>query len=153
MRPGGREDLRRLLPDALRAGTAAGIAMIPFAAVFRARGLRINEYGAKTLALLVGRVEEPLHTLLTFAQHLVISWIVAVPLLLLLERIAARRARIAVGLGYGAAFYVAVNSIALPLAFGDPTPWQLGAEVVAPSLFVHLVYGLVVALVARRPGG
>ena len=34
----------------VRAGTAAGLAMIPFAAVFRARGLRVNEYGRKTLS-------------------------------------------------------------------------------------------------------
>jgi uncharacterized membrane protein YagU involved in acid resistance len=123
--------------------------MIPFAAVFRARGLRINEYGAKTLELLVGSVAAPLQYLLTFVQHLLISWLVAVPLLLLLVRLPRRRDRIAAGLVYGAAFYVGVNSLALPLAFGDPTPWQLGFAVVYPSLVVHLVYGLVVALLAR----
>lgn len=135
--------------EALRTGTVAGLAMIPFAAVFRARGLRINEYGAKTLALLVGHVEGPLHYALTLAQHMVISWVVAVPLLVVLAHVARHRDRIALGLVYGAGFYAVVNSLLLPLAFGDATPWQLGFETVYPSLVVHLVYGLVVALLAR----
>jgi hypothetical protein len=144
-----RHDAGWLLRDALRAGTAGGLAMIPFAAVFRARGLRVNEYGRKTLALVVGDVPPGLHYLLTFVQHLVISWIASAPLLLLLAVLPDRRARLLVGLAYGAAFYVAVNSLALPLAFGDPTPWTLGAGVVAPSLVIHLVYGAVVAWFAR----
>ena len=38
------------------------------------------------------------------------------------------------------------------LGGGDPTPWQLGVAVVAPSLVVHLVYGITVALAwAWRP--
>ena len=123
--------------------------MIPFAWLFRARGLRVNEYGRKTLALVVGDVAPPLHTLLTFAQHMLISWLAAVPLLLALRRIDARRTRLLVGAVYGAGFYVAMNSWALPLAFGDPTPWQLGFETVYPSLFIHLVYGVAIALTAR----
>lgn len=138
----------RLLREALRAGTLAGLAMIPFAAVFRASGLRINEYGAKTLVLLVGEVAGPVHLLLTFAQHLVISWVASLPLLLAVGRVARRRDRGLIGLAYGAAFYVVVNSLALPIAFGDPTPWQLGFETVYPSLVVHLVYGFVVAILA-----
>ena len=114
-----------LAREALRTGTIAGLAMIPFAALFRIFGLRINEYGRKTLELLVGEVASPLHDLLTFVQHMIISWVV----------------------------YVAVNSLALPLAFGDPTPWQLGAGTVYPSLAVHLVYGLVLAWVARAAPG
>jgi uncharacterized membrane protein YagU involved in acid resistance len=137
-----------LIRETLRAGTVAGLAMVPFAAVFRALGLRVNEYGRKTLELLVGEVAPPLHQILTLAQHLVISWTVAVPLLLLLRGIPERRARLLVGATYGAAFYVGVNSLALPLAFGDPTPWQLGFTTVYPSLVIHLVYGVVLALVA-----
>lgn len=142
-----------MLREALRTGTLAGLAMIPFAAVFRAVGLRINEYGKKTLELVVGPVAEPLHTVLTFVQHMLISWCVAVLLLLLLARIEDRRVRVAVGAGYGAAFYVVVNSWALPLWFGDPTPWALGFETVYPSLLIHLVYGVVVGLAApaHRP--
>jgi uncharacterized membrane protein YagU involved in acid resistance len=135
--------------EAVRAGTAAGLAMIPFAAVFQRLGLRVNEYGRKTLELFVGSVSPPVHYLLTFIQHLAISWIVAVPLVLLLGQISRKRNKLLVGLAYGAAFYVAVNSLALPVAFGDPTPWRLGFTVVYPSLFIHLVYGFTVALLAR----
>jgi hypothetical protein len=138
-----------LLREAIRSGTLAGIAMIPFAALFRARGLRINEYGAKTLELLVGKTDGPLHFLLMLALHLAISCVVAVPLILVLGRMARLRDRILLGLAYGAGFYVVVNSLALPFAFGDPTPWQLGFETVYPSLSVHLVYGFVVALLAH----
>jgi hypothetical protein len=147
--PSRRDQLVVLIREVLRAGTLAGLAMIPFAAVFRARGLRINEYGARTLELLVGPVAEPLHTVLTLVQHMIISWVVSVPLLLLLSSFPTRSARIAFGLVYGAAFYVAMNSLALPFAFGDPTPWQLGFETVYPSLVVHLVYGGVLAWFAR----
>lgn len=145
-----RHGRRALAREALRAGIAGGVAMIPFAAFFRARGLRINEYGRKTLALFVGDVAPPLHLLLTLVQHLIISCLVAVPLLLLLTRVAGR-ARLVTGVLYGAAFYAVVNSLALPFAFGDPTPWQLGFATIYPSLSIHLVYGLVVALMAR-PG-
>jgi len=137
-----------MIGEALRSGTIAGLAMIPFAAVFRFCGLRINEYGRKTLELLVGDVAPPLHVLLTLVQHLVISWVVAVPLLWLVRGMGDRRARVLVGTTYGAAFYVAVNSFALPFAFGDPTPWALGFGAVYPSLLIHLVYGFAVALTA-----
>jgi len=123
--------------------------MIPFAAVFQRLGLRVNEYGRKTLELFVGEVSSPVHYLLTLIQHLAISWVVAVPLLLLLGGLSRRRNKLLVALAYGATFYAAVNSLALPLAFGDPTPWRLGFAVVYPSLFIHLVYGFTVALLAR----
>jgi uncharacterized membrane protein YagU involved in acid resistance len=137
-----------LIRRTLRTGTVAGIAMIPFGVVFRIFGLRINEYGRKTLTLVVGEVRPPGAIVLTLLQHLVISWIVAVPLLFLLERIAQRRTRVLVGMAYGAAFYAIVNSLALPFAFGDPMPWQLGLDAVYSSLTVHLVYGAVIALTA-----
>jgi len=138
-----------LIREALRAGTAAGLAMVPFAAVFQRFGLRVNEYGRKTLALVVGDVSAPLQYLMALVQHLAISGAVAVPLLLLLGRRSWKRNRLLVGLAYGALFYVAVNSLALPIAFGDPTPWRLGFSVVYPSLVIHLVYGFTVALLAR----
>jgi uncharacterized membrane protein YagU involved in acid resistance len=141
-----------VLRETLRTGTIAGLAMIPFAALFRSFGLRVNEYGRKTLALAVGDVAPPLHTVLTFAQHLLISWVAALPLLLALRFVPTRRARVLTGAVYGAGFYVVMNSLALPLAFGDPTPWQLGFETVYPSLFIHLVYGVAIGLVARYQG-
>lgn len=124
--------------------------MVPFAAAFRAQGLRVNEYGRKTLALAVGDVAPGLHYLLSFLQHMTISVVAALPLLMMLAGRPGRTQRLAIGLAYGAAFYVAVNSLALPLAFGDPTPWQLGFAVVTPSLTIHLVYGVVVAIAAPR---
>jgi len=142
-----------MLREALRIGTAAGLAMIPFAAVFRRLGLRVNEYGRKTLGLVVGDVPQGVHYLLTFLQHLVISWIAAIPLLLVLREVHGRRRRVLVGLAYGAIFYVVVNSFALPIAFGDPTPWQLGATVVYPSLVIHLVYGGVIGALAGPTSG
>ena len=146
--PRRRDTRMALIRDTLRSGTVAGLAMIPVGALFRVFGLRINEYGRKTLALIVGEVRPPLNILLTFIQHLLISWVVAVPLLLLLDRIADRRTRVLVGVVYGAAFYGIVNSLALPFAFGDPTPWQLGLDAVYPSLVVHLIYGAAVSLMA-----
>jgi len=135
--------------DVLRSGTIAGLAMIPFGAVFQASGLRVNEYGRKTLALLVG--EQPLRLLylLGFFQHILISWFAAVPLLLLLAR-TGNQSRLLVGALYGAMFYVVVNSVSLPLAFGDPSPWSLGLGSVYPSLVVHLVFGITVALTAPQ---
>ena len=138
-----------LIRETLRTGTAAGLAMVPFAVIFQRLGLRVNEYGRKTLALLIGDVSAPLQFLFTFIQHLAISWVVAVPLLMLLGRRSRRRDQLLVGLAYGASFYVAVNSLALPFAFGDPTPWRLGFAVVYPSLLIHLVYGFTIALLAR----
>lgn len=85
-----------------------------------------------------------------FLQHTIISWAMAVLLVLILKAVPTRGAKIQVGLAYGALFYVVVNSLALPIAFGDPTPWQLGASVIFPSLVVHLVYGAVIAAFARR---
>jgi hypothetical protein len=145
------------LREATRSGTLAGLAMIPAAAIFRTRGLRVNEYGRKTLELLVGEVAPPFDLALSFAQHLVISVLAALPLLLLFERFfawkvewrAERRTRALIGTAYGAGFYVAMNSLALPIAFGDPTPWTLGFETVYPSLTIHLIYGAVLGGTAR----
>jgi hypothetical protein len=123
--------------------------MIPFAAMFRARDMRVNEYGRKTLELLVGDVASPTRELLMFAQHVVISWAAALPLLWWLGRTElGRGTRALVGLAYGTTFYVVVNSLLLPLAFGDPTPWRLGPATIVPSLFIHLVFGAVVAVLA-----
>jgi hypothetical protein len=140
---------RALTGDALRAGTLAGLAMMPFGAAFRAAGLRINEYGPKTLALVLGDLEPPLAGIAGFAQHLLISWLAAPPLILAARGLATRSQRALAGALYGAAFYVVVNSLALPVFFGDPTPWALGLRTVFPSLVVHLVYGIVVGVCMR----
>lgn len=142
-------NVRAVVREALRSGTIAGVAMIPFAAVFRSFGLRVNEYGPKTLQLLVADAPAPLHSLLILIQHIVISWFAAVPLVVVLGGTSDRPIRVLVGALYGAAFYIVVNSLALPFAFGDATPWSLGLVTVYPSLIVHVVFGVAVALGAR----
>ena len=148
---GGRGRVATLVREVLLNGTLAGLAMMPFGAAFRSAGLRINEYGPKTLALLVGDLDLPWAGVAGFAQHMVISWGAALPFSLAAPRSTERFASLWWGAAYGAAFYVAVNSLALPLFFGDPTPWALGAAVVLPSFVVHLVYGAVLGALLRSP--
>lgn len=137
--------VRRIALESARAGTAGGLAMVPFGLVFRALGMRINEYGPRTLELVTGELSSPLASqVLSLVQHMLISWFAAVPLILVLRATHDRRRRALAGLAYGIGFYVLVNSLALPLAFGDPTPWELGGSAVLPSLVVHAIYGSVV---------
>jgi uncharacterized membrane protein YagU involved in acid resistance len=83
------------------------------------------------------------------------------PLALLLEsvragaivvpvRINARHRPILAGAAYGALYCVAVNSLALPIFFGDPTPWQPGAATLLPSLIGHVVFGASIGLTSKR---
>ena len=145
-----RRDPWDLLRTALRAGVLAGLAMIPFAAFFRGIGWRVNEYGRKTLELVVGQVASPQRDVLMFFEHMAISVTVAVPFALVLRGESDRGRRMLAGVLYGLAFYVGVNSFALPIAFGDPTPWTLGFTAVFPSLFIHLVYGIVLGAIGAR---
>ncbi len=54
------------------------------------------------------------------------------------------------GAAYGAAYYVAINSLALPIYFNDPLPWQLGASTVLPSLIGHVIFGAVIGRTSRH---
>ena len=65
---------------------------------------------------------------------------------------ALRANRLGDGLLYGLAYYVAVNALALPWLFDDAFPWQLGWSTIYPSLVVHLVFGVSIALTARMFG-
>ena len=56
----------------------------------------------------------------------------------------------AIGAAYGLAYYVVVNSFALPLFFGDPTPWQLGFSFIYPSVLIHLVFGVCIGVTSRK---
>lgn len=135
-----------LLKESVRSGTIASLAMMPFGLLFKLLDLRVGYYGPKLAALVF---DEPTRFVL-FAQHLVIGWVSALPLLLILVRFGRLAAPAAIGATYGLAYYVVVNSLALPLLFADPTPWQLGFNVVYPSLLVHLVFGVSIGLTARR---
>jgi hypothetical protein len=135
-----------LLKESIRSGTIAALAMMPFGLLFRLLDLRIGYYGPKFAALLV---DNPTRLEL-FLQHLVLGWVSALPLLVILVRLQGKADPMAIGAAYGLAYYVVVNSLALPLFFGDLTPWQLGFSFIYPSVIVHLVFGVCVGFTSRR---
>jgi uncharacterized membrane protein YagU involved in acid resistance len=137
---------KALLIESIRSGTIAALVIVPLSPLFKAMGLRIGHYGPKFAALFFN---DPQPWLL-FVQHLVVGWLSALPLLVLLLRTHAGTRPILGGALYGAAYYVAVNSLALPLYFEDPLPWQLGAATVLPSLIGHIIYGASIGLTSRR---
>jgi len=138
-----------LLKETLRSGVIAALVMMPFGLFFKKIGLRINEYGPKTIQIIFGDLQPGPQITFGIIEHFLISWMVAVPLLLILLWTNKRISTLLIGPVYGIVFYVIMNSLALPWFFGDPTPWQLGFETVYPSLFVHAIYGLSVALTSR----
>lgn len=131
--------------EAVFAGTIGALAMMPAGLLFRALDMRIGHYGPKFAALYLTSPGP----LALFAQHLIVGWVSAIPLCMI--RLQRRPVDHAVALGalYGFAYYVAVNSIALPLHFGDALPWTLGGAVVIPSLVVHVIFGVAVAVTLR----
>jgi uncharacterized membrane protein YagU involved in acid resistance len=138
--------LKALLIESVRSGTLASLAIVPLSPLFKAAGLRIGHYGPKFAALFVN---DPQPWLL-LVQHIVIGWVSALPLLLILLRTRARHHPVMAGAVYGAACYVVINSLALPVYFNDPLPWQLGASTVLPSLIGHVIFGAVIGWTSRR---
>ncbi len=138
--------LKAILIESVRSGTLASLAIVPLSPLFKAAGLRIGHYGPKFAGLFVN---DPQPWLL-FVQHIVIGWVSALPLLLILMGTGARQRPLLVGALYGAAYYVAINSLALPMYFNDPLPWQLGASTVLPSLVGHVIFGAVIGWTSRR---
>ena len=51
----GQRGRATLIRETFRTGTVGGLVMIPFALLFRSLGLRVNEYGRKTIEFVVGR--------------------------------------------------------------------------------------------------
>lgn len=139
-------NLTVLLLEALRSGTIASLAIVPLGWLFRTLDLRVGHYGPKFAALYI---DSPLPWQL-FVQHMVVGWFSAVPLLLALALTRAMWQPLLAGASYGAGFYVVINSLALPLYFGDSTPWQLGWPTVWPSLIGHIAYGACVGYTAGR---
>lgn len=135
-----------LLKETLRSGTIASLAMMPFGFIFKLLDLRVGHYGPKLAALLFGEST----WVVLLAQHFVVGWVSTLPLLLILVRFKSVDAPAVIGAAYGLAYYVVVNSLALPLFFGDPTPWQSGINVIYPSLLVHVVFGVCIGLTSRR---
>ena len=144
--------LRRIAIEALRSGTIASVAMMPFGIFFKWLGLRVGHYGPKLGEVLFGAQPEPWMQILLLGQHFLIGWVSAVPLLVFWLWRSPRAIRLVDGLVFGALYYVTVNALALPWVFGDPFPWQLGWPYIYPSLVVHLVFGLSIALTARAFG-
>ena len=138
--------LKALLIESVRSGTIASLAIVPLSPLFKAAGLRIGHYGPKFAALFFN---DPQPWLL-FVQHIVIGWLSALPLLLILLHTSAKQWPLLAGAVYGAAYYVAVNSLALPMYFNDPLPWQLGAATVLPSLIGHVLFGVVIGWASKR---
>lgn len=134
----------------MRSGTYASLAMIPFGLLFRALDMRIGHYGKQLVEATFGELPLGLFRVLVLAEHFVIGWISAAPLLWLLLTTRQRLPAWLCGALYGAAYYVLLNSLALPILFNDPLPWQLSWSTIYPSLIVHIVFGLVVAATARR---
>jgi len=150
-RPPGNAVLRLAL-EALRSGTIASLAMMPFGLLFKWMGLRVGHYGPKVGEALFGLQPDPWMPVLLLAQHFVIGWLSALPLLLFWLWRAPWTILISEGVLYGLVYYLAVNALALPWLFGDAFPWRLGWSTIYPSLVVHLVFGVSIALTARRFG-
>lgn len=136
--------------ESLRSGTIASLVIMPVGFLFRLLGYRIGHYGPKLGALIFGNLPEPWFQALLLLQHFVIGWLSTAPLLLLLVFARYTQSPILFGALYGAGYYVVVNSLALPIAFADPTPWQIGLNTVFPSLVGHIVFGISIAVTARR---
>ena len=131
--------------QSLIAGTVGALAMMPAGFIFRALEMRVGHYGSKFAELYLSSPGP----LALFIQHIVLGWLSAAPLVLLpLHRMPNRTVWL-VGIIYGALYYVIVNSLALPIYFGDELPWSLGWSVVVPSLVVHVVFGVAVAHTVR----
>jgi len=133
--------MRKLAIEATVSGTVGALAMMPVGLLFRALEMRIGHYGPKFASLYL---DSPGPAAL-FLQHMVLGWISAVPLCLLPLHRASIGTALAIGSAYGAVYYAVINSLALPLYFGDPLPWNLGVGVIIPSLIVHMVFGVAVA--------
>jgi len=95
-------------------------------------------------------VAEPWFQVLLMVQHFVIGWLSTAPLLLFLVFARYKGSSIMYGAIYGAGYYIVVNSLFLPIAFGDPTPWRIGLGTLYPSLIGHIIFGISIAVTARR---
>jgi hypothetical protein len=139
-----------LIRESLRSGSIASLVIMPLGPFFGFLGLRIGHYGPKLGALLFGSVPEPWFKVLLIFQHFVVGWLSTAPLLLFLVFASYRASPVLFGALYGIGYYVVVNSLALPFAFGDPTPWQIGLDTIYPSLIGHIFFGVAIAVAAKR---
>lgn len=92
--------LPSLVRTSLLAGSFAVLAMVPFGVAFRMADMRVGHYGPKFAALYA---DNPGPALL-FAQHMVLGWVSAVPLVLVLAYVRGTQAALALGAAYGVAY-------------------------------------------------
>jgi uncharacterized membrane protein YagU involved in acid resistance len=144
--------LKPLFKEAIRSGTIASIAMMPVGFLFRHFGLRVGHYGNKLGAVLFANAGEPLLQGLLIAQHFVIGWLSALPMLMFMvfAQVCRPSYLLLTGILYGALYYLLINALALPLMFGDTLPLQMDFNVVYPSLIVHIVFGLSIGYTAQK---
>ncbi len=135
-----------IIKQSIFSGIIAALAMIPPAILFKYFGLRVGEYGQNSGALLFGES----NPLLLFVQHIIIAGISALPLILLFTKTKYHRTPILTGAIYGVIYYLIVNSLILPILFGDQTPWELGFRYIYPSLIIHIVYGATLGFTALQ---
>ena len=88
--------------EALRSGTIASLAMMPFGLLFKSMGLRVGHYGPKVGEALFGHQPDPWMPVLV--QHFVIGWLSALPLLMFWLWRAPRANRLGDGLLDGLAY-------------------------------------------------
>lgn len=137
-----------LLARGVATGTVGGLVMIPIGLFLIVIGFPVGLYAEEVARWLLGFTTPSV----LFIEHMAISSSLAV-VLVIASAAAIRRwspgQALAWGGGYGAVVWLVVNSLALPLAFGEATPWELGFAALWPSLLVHVVFGAVVAALAR----
>ena len=134
---------------AVRAGTMGSVAMIPVGlAIRRGLGGAVNVYGELVVERLLGRVVP----WALAVEHVLISWVLALPVVWMVRRWPDVRA-VPAGVVYGAAIWGVINSFSLPLLFGRPTPWEVGWSAIWPSLTVHVVYSVATTAVAKAGTG
>ena len=136
----------KLVKESIRSGTIASIVIIPVGIISKSLGLRVGHYGPKLAENLFGSTTQAV----LMIQHLIIGWLSAAPLLVALVIIGNRASPVLIGAIYGMGYYLVINSLALPLLFGDLTPWQLGFSYIYPSLIGHILFGASIGFTARK---
>lgn len=111
--------------------------MVPVGLVLRhGFGQPVNVYGELSAALLFGSTGPGA----LLATHLLVSVALAVPLVIV-SGFLARGQRL-VGVAWGVATWLLLNTWLLPAFFGRPSPWRSGTGLWA-GLVIHIVYGWV----------
>lgn len=126
------------------AGLAGALAMVPVGLALSAAGFEVNRYGE----LLAEQLTGTRRPAVLFVLHLLIGVVSAVPAVVIAALLRPRRGILVVGGAvYGAVYWLGINALSLPITYRRPFPWTEGLASVWPSLLVHVIYGLVVALV------